>query len=935
VIEKPFGRVSIDIVGPLFETVSHNRFILTIVDHATHWCEAYPLPDHRAATVARTFSDFISRFGIPDELLHDLGSDFTSELFSVYLSFYGVTQLKCSVAHPQTNTAAERFHRTLKSMLTAYVYQCKGEWDEGLGHVLFALREVPVSEYGFSPYEMLFGRHVRGPLSIVFDAWWEAGEHQASPNVVDYMLELRENLQCALDTVHGNQVEAQAKAKVYYDKKARAVTYSPGDKVLVLQTQLGKPLTVKYNGPYNVIKQVSPVDYLIDFVGKRKSQRVIHVNLLRKYNERTEFVGSVGGGDSVPVFSGDVLGGRGVGEVSVTVQADVEDDMEATLLDTPVPVDYDCVLKEKLSHLSEAQGKEMRKLIDSYHDVVSDKPGCLKGHVHKIRLKPDAEPVRLSTYLMSPQQQAKLRVEIDQLLADGLIRLSNSEWSSPAIIVPKPGGAVRCVIDYRQVNKVVVDNMFPIARTEDLLERVSQSTFLTKLDLSKGFHQIVLDESSRSITAFSTPFGHYEWLRLPFGLKTSPMNFSAMMAKVLRGLESFCGAYIDDVIIGSETFEQHLEHVATVLSRFREAGLTVKLSKGEFACAELEYVGHRVGRGVMSPREVKVKALMNAPRPTSKRELQKLLGLANYYNRYIAHYSDVVRPLTDMLSKQRKFVWSQEAECSFNMIKQCMSSSPVLLIANYDKPFYLYVDASQYAVGACLMQDDKHGVHKPVCYYSKKLSGAQVNYSTSDREGLALVMAVRAFKTYLCGKVVVYTDHEPLKYINSMAPTNQRLLRWALELQPYDLEIKHVAGKNNLVADYLSRPCNVSVCKRVCVTSPCAISGTKMYAVNGELQAGGGGNGCWGARGCWEGVERDGGGRGYLGGAKAERYSWSSSGARRDSCMRLDGHAIVGDQGSDVGCGQSLVTDHGHGSDSLTNSTNLYGAMKDIQFLFQ
>jgi Reverse transcriptase (RNA-dependent DNA polymerase) len=147
------------------------------------------------------------------------------------------------------------------------------------------------------------------------------------------------------------------------------------------------------------------------------------------------------------------------------------------------------------------------------------------------------------------------------------------------------------------------------------------------------------------------------------------MNFSAMMAKVLRGLESFCGAYIDDVIIGSETFEQHLEHVATVLSRFREAGLTVKLSKGEFACAELEYLGHRVGRGVMSPREVKVKALMNAPRPTSKRELQKLLGLANYYNRYIAHYSDVVRPLTDMLSKQRKFVWSQEAECSFNMIK--------------------------------------------------------------------------------------------------------------------------------------------------------------------------------------------------------------------------------------------------------------------------
>jgi hypothetical protein len=246
IVEKPFGRVSIDIVGPLSVTLANNRFILTIVDHATRWCEAYPLPDHKAVTVARAFSDFVSRFGIPDEVLHDLGSDFTSELFTVFLSFYGVTQLKCSVAHPQTNTVVERFHRTLKAMLSAYVYQCKGEWDVALCHVLFAMREMPIAEYGFSPYEMLFGRHVRGPLSIVFDTWWESGEDQASPNVIDYLTKLREDLQHALETVHSNQADAQQKAKVYYDKKARVVEYVPGDKVLVLQTQPGKPLTVKY-----------------------------------------------------------------------------------------------------------------------------------------------------------------------------------------------------------------------------------------------------------------------------------------------------------------------------------------------------------------------------------------------------------------------------------------------------------------------------------------------------------------------------------------------------------------------------------------------------------------------------------------------------------------------------------------------------------------
>ena len=149
-------------------------------------------------------------------------------------------------------------------------------------------------------------------------------------------------------------------------------------------------------------------------------------------------------------------------------------------------------------------------------------------------------------------------------------------------------------------------------------------------------------------------------------------------------------------------------------------------------------------------------------------------------------------------------------------------SSPVLVIADYDKPFYLYVDASQFCVGACLMQSDKYGVHKPVCYYSKKLSGAQKNYSTSDREGLALVLAVRAFKTYLSDKVIVYSDHEPLRYISTMAPTNQRILRWCLELEPYNIEIKHVAGKNNIIADYLSRPCDDEVTsdiERICVNS--------------------------------------------------------------------------------------------------------------------
>jgi hypothetical protein len=790
IVEKPFSRVSIDIVGPLNTTTKGNRYVLTIVDHATHWPEAYPLPDRSSATVAKAFSDFISRFGIPEAVLNDLGTEFKSELFQILLSFYGVSQLNCSVAHPQTNSVAERSHRVMKAMMTVFCDQCKSsDWDDALGHLLFAYREVPISEYGFSPYEMLFGRHVRGPLSIAFDSWWEAGEHEASPHVIDYMTDLRDNIQVALETVHQKQAEAQVKNKLYYDRKAREVTYQPGDSVLVLQTQPGKPLSLHLTGPHKVIKQVSPVDYVVSFPGSRKSERVLHANLLRKYVERTEFV------EPVPV-----------GVVSCVADFDNNDDeLCPSLLDTPVICDLDKLVLQKLNHLSPDQAVQLQVLVCSFADVFSDKPGCAADFVHHIRLKPGVQPVKVRGYRMSPQQQEKLRVEINQLMTDGLIELSTSEWSSPAILVPKPGGAVRCCIDYRAVNVLILDDNFPMNRIDDIIERIGRSKFMTKFDLSKGFHQIPLSDESRAITSFSTPFGQYQWLRLPFGLKTSPNNFNSCVSAVLKGLESFSGAYVDDVCIFSDTFQEHVEHVHAVLSRFRQAGMTIRLAKCSFAVDKVDYCGHEVSLGTISPRQLKVQALLDAPRPATKRQLQSFLGFANYYQRYMSRYSDMAAPLTALMRKGQKFEWNNDAEQSFQGIKQQLTSSPTLLIADFNKPFVLYVDASKVAAGAALMQADDSGMHRPVCYYSKKFNSAQCNYCTSEREALSLVLAVRAFRIYLSGHVVVYTDHEPLKFINRMAGIQQKILRWSLELQPYNLEIKHVPGCLNVVADYLSR----------------------------------------------------------------------------------------------------------------------------------
>ena len=496
-----------------------------------------------------------------------------------------------------------------------------------------------------------------------------------------------------------------------------------------------------------------------------------------------------------------------VAAVIQVVEADHANDGDSdvmdipSLLDTPEPYDMIKILGEKTAHLSSERAEQINKLVMEHSAVIADKPGCAKEFPYTIKLKPDAKPTYTPPYRMSPRDQDRLRKEIDGLISDGLIEPSESDWCSPAIIVPKPGGAVRCCIDYRKNNLNLVSEHFPIGRIDDLIEKIGHAKYKTKLDLSKGFYQMPLDEKSKPITSFSTPFGQFQWTCLPFGLKTSPSRFCLMMSKILAGLEHICAVYIDDIVIFSDSWEDHLFHIATVLKRLRSAGLTVKLTKCFFACPELEYLGHMVGIGKVSPGVLKVKALLDSPRPLCKRQVMSLVGLAAYYKRYLLHFSHITAPLTDLLKKGRAFKWTEECEASFLQIKQQLASSPTLLIADFNKPFFLYVDASAKAVGSALMQEDELGEHRPVAYYSKKLAGAQVNYSVPDKECLGLVLACRAFKMYLRnGRVVVYTDHQPLVFMNRMATSNQRLLRWSLELQAYDLEIKHISGKKKCIS---------------------------------------------------------------------------------------------------------------------------------------
>jgi transposase InsO family protein len=802
IIGVPFERISIDIVGPLPRTSSGKRFILTVMDHATRWPDAYALADHTAATVADTMMEYFSRYGFCQELLSDRGTDFMSDLFQCFTYKLGVKQIHCTPAHPQTNGIIEKFHACLKRVLKAYLNDFDGDWDKLLCYAMFAYREVPVVSLGLSPFEILFGTHVKGPLSLVYDEWLSEIDvsRPSAINIVQYMDSLRERLQNALSIVHENLNDAQCVEKAYYDRDARDRTYSVGQKVLVMLPVPGDALSVKYQGPYTVEKQTSPVDYLVRMPGTRRVLRVVHVNRMRPYHERQQYVNTVEQCDNdmneCEEFSvNDVMNDDELGEIplspcGIEKQGKVAD-----------------MLHEKLKHLSDEKHAEMFDLLMKYEELYSDKPGKTNLAEHSIMLRSDAKPVQLRPYRMNPQMQRVLRIEIEQMLSDGLIEESDSEWSSPVVMVPKSDKTFRTCVDYRRVNDMTIIGNFPLPRIDDLIDKIGKSKFMTKFDLTKGFWQIPMDKASKDIVAFVTPFGRYTWNYMPFGLKGSNSTFEKTMCKALKGLEDFTGIYLDDIIVYDDTWEIHLLHVAVVLGRLLEYYFTLKLVKCEFAQSEVDYVGHCIGNGFVRPLEAKVQSLLDFPRPTNRKHVQSLLGLAGYYQRFIRCFSDIVAPLTDLLKKNKQFVWSDDCECSFQCLKARLASCPVLIVPDFAKQFVLFVDCSDVAIGACLAQSSNDdNLYKPVCYMSKKLNVHQKHYTTSEKEALALLTAVRSFRIYLYQKTIVFTDHSPLTFLKRMSKVNQKLLRWMLELEQYDLEIKHVKGADNIIADFLSRP---------------------------------------------------------------------------------------------------------------------------------
>ena len=390
----------------------------------------------------------------------------------------------------------------------------------------------------------------------------------------------------------------------------------------------------------------------------------------------------------------------------------------------------------------------------------------------------------------------------------GVIEPSQSEWSSPIVVVKKKDGNIRLCIDYRRLNSTTPFDAYPMPRTDELIDRLGGAKYITTLDLAKGYWQVPMKEEDKAKTAFTTPNGLFQFKVMPFGLSGAPATFQRMMDRLLQGMEDFVGAYIDDVIIFSESWETHLHHVEQVLLKLKEHNLTAKPGKCQFGMKECCNLGHIVGNGSVKPDPEKLRAVKEFPVPVTKKGVRSFLGLTEYYRKFIGNFATIATPLTDLTRKQLpdKVKWTQECTQAFENLKTVLCEAPVLVNPDFTKQFILQTDASNRGVGAVLSQLGEDGKDRPVAYFSRKLLPREQKYSTVEQECLAIKLGVEAFKVNLIGKpFVVQTDHRSLKWLNRLKENNSRLTRWSLALQPFTFVVEHRSGTANGNADALSR----------------------------------------------------------------------------------------------------------------------------------
>lgn len=457
------------------------------------------------------------------------------------------------------------------------------------------------------------------------------------------------------------------------------------------------------------------------------------------------------------------------------------------------------------------EGTRRRRIVlEEYRDVFpSDLPHGLpppREVDHRIELIPGSSPPSRPTYRMGPAELDELKKQLEQLTESGFIQPSKSPFGAPILFVKKKDGTMRMCVDYRALNSITVKNSYPLPRIDELFDRLQGAKVFSKIDLRSGYHQIRIAPEDVPKTAFRTRYGHFEFLVLPFGLTNAPGTFMHLMHQVFRPLlDRFVLVFLDDILIYSKNMEQHEQHVREVLALLRKHKLYAKESKCELFASRVEFLGHIVDARGLHMMEDKVKAMLEWPTPSSVAELQSFLGTVGYYRRFIRMFSELAAPLTQLLQKGQAYTWTEAQQKALEALKRAVSEQPVLILPDPSVPYVVTTDASGFAVGGTLSQDQGQGL-QPIAFLSKKMLPAERNYPVHEQELLAIIVALKAWRHYLAGAPFhILTDHHSLTFLQTQPHLSPRQTRWIEFLQQFQFSIGYQEGKQNVVADGLSR----------------------------------------------------------------------------------------------------------------------------------
>ena len=546
------------------------------------------------------------------------------------------------------------------------------------------------------------------------------------------------------------------------------------------------------------------------FEGGVKNKKIIVMDgILEKGNDCKVMIqrNLEGNNNSRPIR---IKKGDKIGKISTLIELEPDDKENEQLFWTKEELREKIDIGKEINKIDTDKIFEM--LLDAQEAISKGETDIGKAGVspHLIELT-DKSPIWQKPRKFSEPVNQEIDKQCKELLDLDIIEYSNSQWAAPVVPVRKKDGQLRMCIDYRKLNSVTKTERFPMPNLSESIYSAHNTNFFTKLDLIKGYYQIPLDKNSREYTAFSTHHSHYQFKTLSFGLKNSGIAFQKNMQQILS---EFCFdkvlVYIDDILIMSETLEEHLQLVGKVLNTLKNNGIKIKLSKCEFFKAEVSFLGHIIWRiGIRKSPEF-IQKIKDYPKPKTVTELRQFLGLVNFQRKFISRCSEIGKPLSELTGgpKKKVITWTNEMDTAFDTLKTRLVEEVVLSFPDYSEKsnkLELFVDASGIGVGGCLVQK-QNGEYRTIGYSSMTFSESQARYSTIERELVAIRWGVKTFRSFLFGvSFILYTDHKPLIYLHNMAKNNSRLMRTLTELSEYDFSIKYRPGVENSAADAMSR----------------------------------------------------------------------------------------------------------------------------------